>query len=1248
MDKLHSFFVALEYLNVCDFNAKSGPLRYMAELEEWRHENKGLALLLAVDSLIRKKIHRLNHDQRKLYPTFSSALLEVLTHHKQLWNDARSSAELDKFKQAGQLTDPVTPIRGVKRTVPEDDSPGAPSPDKKSRNQKRRARQKALLEKAKQSVEVKKTAVRPDKTARDARVPAAEWSKITAFKYGGKKRCPFFNCSLGCRFGDSCKNAHQCVECGQAHPWHGNHWVQSSVQTGEEDPTPAGSLGSPSIRMNEDSGIQDLTSSVGGRTTWKSWKDVPQDPRLVASLGPWFLEVFSGTARLTTALRSMGVSCLPPIDIMPSEMVPEPSDVLDAAFWDFIMQLIMLGAIFFMHFGTPCNTFSSARKDDGGPPPLRSLEFPEGLPDLDLDLFSVTFLGNLFVDRTAEACCALCLMGMDFSVENPLFSLIWSTPALVRVAEQCRTMNIDFDQCMWGAPSVKPTRLMVTAAQFRALEVRCDRSHPHQKLKGKVWSAFFGRRVFRTKLAQEYPFRMCEVMAQCIADLVRSPFDHLASTFALVGPKADRKRPLGQSVQWKDHRQAASALKAAASGYQLKRGALKTLLHVETEPGEAIAWSLQIPHPFSEMNQLDSDVAQAIQQVTADPAGVIRTRKALLHHWSAQALQCLHHTDQELRQIPDGPLRRLLRGVPDGEPARLGATCNIKLYQMLLKEAHSVDLELPHLLMTGFPIVGEISRSGRWPPFDRQQDLVSVEELCNRAWEMRRKIVKRVQGVPVTTNLTKIWEATMEDAQDGSCLGPFFGEEEVTEVVQQTDWVPTQRFEVVQKNKVRGCDSATTNLVNRATVITEKLQLPSTDSNVAALRCLRSKSPWSKLAGWVLDEKKAYRQVAISPAHRKFSVICLKDPISSRVAFFVMVGHSFGLVSAVYNYNRRSAAINEILVRVFGLVAFSFYDDKYGFETIETVASAHQVAQSVHWWLGAAFDQKKLQLTRQPVVLGVTYNLVEMVLEIKEDRKKELIEEMEAFIKNDLLDPGSAGKLKGKLMFGASQLWGKVGRAFLRVISERQYARHPPDGAFSLGVPLKRALEQWMFLVSEGPPRPIDLKRSKFSDAVLFTDGFSPDPRSQEKLPDRIGAVIIDRRLSEPIQFTAAVPIGVKNQWLDRKTQIVPVEMLGPIVAISTFTDRLFFCDVLLFVDSEAVEAALVKGYSGKSDLCDLIKIFWDLVFKLRMRIFIDRVATDANPADWPSRNDLETGSAAGWKSVRPIWPECINPSSVG
>ena len=91
-----------------------------------------------------------------------------------------------------------------------------------------------------------------------------------------------------------------------------------------------------------------------------------------------------------------------------------------------------------------------------------------------------------------------------------------------------------------------------------------------------------------------------------------------------------------------------------------------------------------------------------------------------------------------------------------------------------------------------------------------------------------------------------------------------------------------------------------------------------------------------------------------------------------------MVGHSFGLVSAVYNYNRRSAAINEFLVSIFGLVAV-FYDDKYGFEIKETVEIAHTVAQSVHFWLGAQFEAKKLQLARDPTILGVTYNLSEMV-----------------------------------------------------------------------------------------------------------------------------------------------------------------------------------------------------------------------------------------------------------------------------
>ena len=340
--------------------------------------------------------------------------------------------------------------------------------------------------------------------------------------------------------------------------------------------------------------------------------------------------------------------------------------------------------------------------------------------------------------------------------------------------------------------------------------------------------------------------------------------------------------------------------------------------------------------------------------------------------------------------------------------------------------------------------------------------------------------------------------------------------------------------------------------------------------------------------------------------------------------------------------SRRSAAINEILVKLFKLVAFSFYDDKYGFEPMSTVQPAHEVAQAVHWWLGARYDAKKLQLSRDPTILGVTYNLESLVLEIKESRRRDLLEEIDGFLVSGLLDPGSAGKLKGKLMFGASQLWGKVGRAFLRPISERQYARFPEKEGFRLNTALERSLTHWRKLIESGPPRPIEFKSEKVSDAVIFTDGFTPDPRFDDVRPSRIGAVLFDRKSIAPVQFSEVVPKRVQQKWLPRKTQIVPVEMLAPIIALETFRDRLYGADIILLIDSETVEAALVKGYSSKEDLCDLISVFWDLAFQLRVRVFIDRVATDANPADWPSRGDLSIGEAAGWNSVKAVWPAAL------
>ena len=153
----------------------------------------------------------------------------------------------------------------------------------------------------------------------------------------------------------------------------------------------------------------------------------------------------------------------------------------------------------------------------------------------------------------------------------------------------------------------------------------------------------------------------------------------------------------------------------------------------------------------------------------------------------------------------------------------------------------------------------------------------------------RRSSEDARQCVPVSDNLRSLWKSTMGDVLEGSTVGPSRDEDDVSAFLGCSDWTPTQRFEVVEKKKVRGCDSAMSNLVIKTAVITEKLQLPSTDLNV--LFSASSAREWVlALLKDGLDERMACRQLPILPQHRKFSVICLKDPEDGRPKYVVMIG----------------------------------------------------------------------------------------------------------------------------------------------------------------------------------------------------------------------------------------------------------------------------------------------------------------------------------------------------------------------
>ena len=95
---------------------------------------------------------------------------------------------------------------------------------------------------------------------------------------------------------------------------------------------------------------------------------------------------------------------------------------LDLKVLQHVELLIDRGVIEFVHFGTPGSSFSVARKNDGGPPPLRDAAHLWGLPGLSPKGRDKVQLGNKFMWLTAQLAHKCSARGVGWSIENPASS----------------------------------------------------------------------------------------------------------------------------------------------------------------------------------------------------------------------------------------------------------------------------------------------------------------------------------------------------------------------------------------------------------------------------------------------------------------------------------------------------------------------------------------------------------------------------------------------------------------------------------------------------------------------------------------------------------------------------------------------------------------------------------------------------------------------------------------------------------
>ncbi len=126
--------------------------------------------------------------------------------------------------------------------------------------------------------------------------------------------------------------------------------------------------------------------------------------------------------------------------------------------------------------------------------------------------------------RIIRACVRL---GIPGYLENPRGSRVFLTPGIQRLLREGLIWFCDFDQCQYGVPYQKTTRLLVWGVPPEAFSLaRCGGPRGFCSATGKRHIQLSGQnpdKTFRTQAAQTYPWDLAKAIVAAFAPFVVQP-----------------------------------------------------------------------------------------------------------------------------------------------------------------------------------------------------------------------------------------------------------------------------------------------------------------------------------------------------------------------------------------------------------------------------------------------------------------------------------------------------------------------------------------------------------------------------------------------------------------------------------------------------------------------------------------------------------------------------------------------------
>ena len=928
-------------------------------------------------------------------------------------------------------------------------------------------------------------------------------------------------------------------------------------------------------------------------------------------------------------------------------------------------QLISeLDATILQHWAPNCGTFSRARERPipgvaNPPPPLRSDQFPEGIPEalhslpaskkrkLDLD--------TQMADLAASECLKAHRSGRYFTLENPKNSIARKLDTWKRLEGAVGVMATEYHTCMFeGSRRRKAQVLIHNYPPLQTIGRTCDRSGkcdrtslPHlswrpRVVDGKVTS-------FATSEEREYPQGFCEVYSVLVGDMRPGPFVEvfsgrnaplsscLAKSWKVTLPTAGDSLVghLGERVEFSESAavdqgttspiktgnsickgpEPASAYRTAAvqAAKQPSYGKRTQLIpDGMLDPSKHLSEAKRLSHPFDSLSVLKQDHLDALKKLR-DPQSLIAGRFESLDMLKSWVADFRYQQMAENRKA-------------SWTARKLGCKPNTLVMERLQTFLNIEDTEVPSLCLQGLRITGAASESPFFeehnvPPAMKKSDFLA--DLGGRS----RRMIERVKfmaekGDP---NLAKaIWDKTQKEVTKGT-MGPPLTLSEV-ERRYKGEFQVTPSFGLAQGHddqgnpKYRRIDDYTASGVNPSAHRKQKVPMCMVDYIGVMLRSVTKLSKSVELA--TEDMASAYRQVPLAPEDVRYAITGVYNPSTKEVDLHEMYGQPFGAGHAVPNFYRVSEWIARCLQRLFHIHLDHFFDDFFIIEPRDTIRSAVYCMQEAFKLLGFALDPTKSQPpTTNCPILGVLFDTSNLssqgriIISPKPSRVENLCSTIDGIITADQISSTVAASIVGKFGFLCSTLFGKVGRCCTGPLRQRQYSRLQHT---ALTPSIRTSLKLMQEFLRQAPSRELLLLQQK--PVVLYTDASDVPGRTPQRL---LGALLYDPLDNRYFHSSWAVPTELVAQWIPKKSQMGQLELLAAPFAFSTWSSRLSLRPVILFIDNDSAASNLVKGYSQKEDSTAIVGLFWLMVSSMKCHLYIDRVESKSNPADGPSRNDF-------------------------